>query len=104
MKLTSDKKLQKIFQDAYHIKRVLISCETVEQLQNTNSWINCIFEKWSFLFQDIAVSTYYRYYKDIVTTVIEELHYCYNERDEFFNNKEKEENEKKKRIVVTGFQ
>lgn len=99
-----DKRLQKVFQDSYHIRRVLNSCETEEQLQNAYNWINGIFDKWSFLFQDIAISTYYRYYKSDVTNVIEEIRDCYIECKEFFDKQNKEEDEKKKRIVVTGFQ
>lgn len=104
MKVDPDKHLQRIFQDAYHIKRVLNSCETEEQLQNVNHWVNEIIENWALGFENLSVAAYYRYYKDIVKTTIEELHNMYVEKVEFFNNINNEENEKKKRIVVRGFQ
>lgn len=104
MKVDPDKHLQRIFQDAYHIKRVLNSCETEEQLQNVNRWVNEIIEHWTLGFENLSVAAYYRYYKDIVKTTIEELHNMYVEKVEFFNNINNEENEKKKRIVVRGFQ
>lgn len=35
-----------IMQDSFHIKRVLLSCTTQEQLDNCTEWVNNVFNVW----------------------------------------------------------
>ena len=57
-------------------------------------------------FSELAISTYYRYYKESVDDAIRNMQTAYAERIYFFDEKDKlnEEKDKKKRVVVTGFQ
>lgn len=105
-KFNPDKYLLKVFQDSYHITRVLNSCLTREQLQNTHRWADQIMHSWGMNFSELAISTYYRYYKDSVDDAIRNMQIAYAERTDFFDGQDKqnEEQDKKKRIVVTGFQ
>ena len=63
----------RISQEFYHIDRVLESCETIEQLQNVNSWIERILNNWEFLFKGMSDWKYDRKYKDIIVSIVGSL-------------------------------
>jgi len=59
----------RISQEFYHIDRVLGSCETVDQLQNTHNWIEQILNNWEFLFEGMSNWKYNRKYKDVIVSM-----------------------------------
>ena len=65
--------MQKISQEFYYICRVLESCSSKEQLENTQNWISQIFNNWEFIFDDMSMSYYVEHYKDIIVYMSEYL-------------------------------
>lgn len=89
--------LSKIYQEFYFICRVLDSCETPEQFENTCNWIGQILIKWEEIFIPVPQKEYDLKYNDIITylvTVIDDS--IENKRTELFP-------EQSQNIVVKGF-
>ena len=107
-----DKKMDpimlRISQEFYHIDRVLESCETIEQLQNVNSWIERILNNWEFLFKGMSDWKYERRYKDVIVSIVSTLDEKIASMIKTFQEKyEQDELSKeqryKKPVVIKGF-
>jgi hypothetical protein len=89
--------LSNIYQEFYYILRVLDSCETPEQFENTANWINQIMSKWDIIFQPIPQKEYDEKYIHIMTYLITNINGSIeNKRLELFP-------EQQQNIVVKGF-
>lgn len=60
----------RISQEFYHMNRVLESCETLEQLQNADSWVGNILNNWDFIFGGMPSWKYKRRYKDAIVSIV----------------------------------
>lgn len=60
----------RISQEFYHMNRVLESCETIEQLQNADSWVGNILNNWDFIFGGMPSWKYKRRYKDVIVSIV----------------------------------
>ena len=90
--------LSKIYQEFYYMLRVLDSCETSEQFENTSNWIIQIMNKWEYIFLPIPQKEYDEKYLDIMS-------YLLNNLNANIENKHKElfPEDTPKDIVVKGF-
>lgn len=78
--------------------RVLDSCETSEQFENTSNWIIQIMNKWEYIFLPMPQKEYDEKYLDIMS-------YLLNDLNANIENKHKElfPEDTPKDIVVKGF-
>jgi hypothetical protein len=89
--------LSNIYQEFYYILRVLDSCETPEQFENTSNWIIQIMNKWEYIFLPIPQKEYDKKYIDIMSYLINNINVSIeNKRLELFP-------EQPQNIVVKGF-
>lgn len=89
--------LSKIYQEFYYILRVLDSCETHEQFENTSNWIIQIMNKWEYIFLPMPQKEYDEKYIDIMSYLINNINESIeNKRLELFP-------EQPQNIVVKGF-
>jgi hypothetical protein len=89
--------LSNIYQEFYYILRVLDSCETPEQFENTSNWIIQIMNKWEYIFLPISQKEYDKKYIDIMSYLINNINASIeNKRLELFP-------EQPQNIVVKGF-
>lgn len=89
--------LSKIYQEFYYILRVLDSCETPEQFENTSNWIIQIMNKWEYIFLPMPQKEYDEKYIDIMSYLINIINESIeNKRLELFP-------EQPQNIVVKGF-
>jgi hypothetical protein len=98
------KKFDKLFikcaQEFYYINRVLESCDTMEQLMNTQSWINKIFGIWGFRFSKLSFSEYGNKYSFMVRDVKDILQ---TNLEKKANVLKAQQEQQKKKIVIKGF-
>jgi hypothetical protein len=47
--MTRNELITKIAQDTYHIRVVVESCQTIEQVENTNKWACSMIDKWNHM-------------------------------------------------------
>ena len=95
-----DDKLLKIFQEFYHIKRILGSCSDYKQTECCRDWIISITEKWGFYFEKMSQRYYNKHYEKVITSILDELENTTNSMLQHF----KEEEEKPKTFEIKGFQ
>lgn len=89
--------LSKFYQEFYFICRVLDSCETAEQFDNTCNWIIQILNKWEEIFIPVPQKEYDLKYNDIITHLVTVINDSIeNKRLELFP-------EQQQNIVVKGF-
>lgn len=48
--MTRNDLITKIAQDTYHIRVVVESCQTIEQVENSNKWAYSMIDKWYGMF------------------------------------------------------
>ena len=48
--MTKNELITKIAQDTYHVRVVIESCQTIEQVENSNKWACSMIDKWYWLF------------------------------------------------------
>ena len=48
--MTRNDLITKIAQDTYHIRVVVESCQTIEQVENSNKWACSMIDKWYGMF------------------------------------------------------
>lgn len=48
--MTRNDLITKIAQDTYHIRVVVESCQTIEQVENSNKWARSMIDKWYGMF------------------------------------------------------
>lgn len=95
------KYLNKTYQELFKIKRVLDSCITPEQFNNSTNWCNQIMRNWEFREQYLSNNA-----KNIIlNTVINDLDKSYNANLKRIENNTNIEKEIKKpeNIVIKGF-
>lgn len=95
------KYLNKTYQELFKIKRVLDSCITQEQFNNSAYWCNQIVEKWNFQEQYLSNKAK----KIIFNIVINDLDKSYNENLERIKNNIATEahNSRPENKVIKGF-
>ena len=49
------KTIYKICDETYHVIRVIDSCKTIEQLENTNRWACSLMDKWYNLLEKFSL-------------------------------------------------
>lgn len=95
------KYLNKTYQELFKIKRVLDSCITPEQFDNTVRWFNQIIDNWDFRDKNLSHSAK----KIIFNIVINDLDKSYNENLERIKNDIATETKKQRaeNVIVKGF-
>lgn len=95
-----DKLFIKCAQEFYYINRVLESCDTMEQLMNTQSWINKVFSNWDFRFSKLSLVEYGKKYSSMVRDIMNILQ---TNLENKANVLKAQQEHPKKNIVIKGF-
>lgn len=54
--MTKEGLIYKICDETYHMRKIIESCETIEQIENINKWACSLVDKWYNLKSDFGLS------------------------------------------------
>lgn len=89
----------RIAQESYHMNRILDSCKTIEQIENTTNWINSIVEMWEDKISARSLHEYFNIHNQLILPITNGLTHKIKI---MYNSIKKEENAPKK-IVIKGY-
>ena len=89
----------RIAQESYHMNRVLDSCKTIEQIENTTNWINSIVGMWEDKISARSLREYFNIHNELILPITNGL----THKIKIMYNSIKKEETSPKKIVIKGY-